>query len=296
MKIKEILLELNVVNTEEIKNEISSKYDGFAPEIQSWFNKQFYRWVINNEKLGTRIGKGELYSHMYHPDIVKQWNYYENVLDWFNIADAKAGKYKWIKKAMDNNELVVKINLNTKVQKQANTILKWLFHIEGRVDYDSESRKIIQKLPRLTVPEAIKRSNLHVKEMEQAAIDRLQQDKNYKVVMKFPDGYSIVKLLSGDCKDLEGDIMQNCIDRRYDTGKVFGTDVTLFSLRDPNNRAHVIIEVVGDHVKYVKGKQNRTPIPKYQPYIIAFAKKFKLDTKTNFKDRYGGLRAKNALD
>lgn len=281
MKIKEILLELNVVNTDEIKKEIASRYvlPG-SPEIQAWFNKQFYRWVINNEKLAHQIHKDSKYYR------ARNENYPGNK------------KYWWVKDALDNNQLIYKIEMNTRVQNQANRIYKWLFYIEGKVDFDSESRKIISKLPRLTVPEAIKKSNLHTKEMEQAQIDSVQQDKNYKVVMKFNDGYSVVKMLSGDCKDLEGDIMQNCITKNYKAGQ----KIILYSLRDPNNKAHVTIETIQNPmynrqpkktkttyetvVIAIKGKQNRAPIAKYVPYIKAFISKFKFKVDVNLYKYY----------
>lgn len=48
MKIKEILLEINAVNTEDVKIYINQTFaKNMGPEIESWFNKQFYRWAIN---------------------------------------------------------------------------------------------------------------------------------------------------------------------------------------------------------------------------------------------------------
>jgi len=119
-------------------------------------------------------------------------------------------------------------------------------------------------------------------------------DKDYKVIMTFKDGYSIVELLSGECKDLEGDEMQHCMNSGY--GIARGADGEpyrnrrIFSVRDPNNKAHVTMEVDPrlSKILYIKGKQNKRPIEKYHSYVAAFINKSKFTIGKRLKQIYIG--------
>lgn len=96
----------------------------------------------------------------------------------------------------------------------------------------------------------------------------------HDVVKKWPDGYTMVRLSPADCK-VEGALMQHCVGKDA-TGyakRVQSENIELFSLRDPQNKPHVTIEVdargaVGrGTVEQVQGKQNKPPVEKYHPYI-----------------------------
>jgi len=99
----------------------------------------------------------------------------------------------------------------------------------------------------------------------------------HNVVKKWPDGYTMVKLSPADCK-VEGALMQHCVGKDA-TGyakRVASEDIELYSLRDPQNKPHVTIEVsargrVGrGTIEQIQGKQNKEPIAKYHPYIDAW--------------------------
>lgn len=302
MKIKEILLELNVANIDDVKEYIKITGEGWRPykgippaPIKSWMETQLYRWMINNPKLARLIDKDTRESQRLP---------------------------SWAKQALNRGEEVVKIVLGstygppnwpairntyvTRVKGQNSTIRNWLM---WEYEQDTpESKKLIKSLSHLTIPIAIKKSKIWKKEEQQRKEEEQQRrikqekeeqqrkisgqkaDKDYKTVMTFKDGFSIVELLSGKCKDLEGDIMQHCMSKKYGAGQ---KNKRIFSLRDPNNKAHVTIEVKTSSefkfndakkeydkiwvstVLYIKGKQNKTPVPKYQPYIITFIKKSK---------------------
>ena len=83
-----------------------------------------------------------------------------------------------------------------------------------------------------------------------------------EVVYDFKDGYKMVKLTNKEQCSREGELMGHCVGG-YDPGRV-----DLISLRDKDNNPHVTMEISHNgEVKQIKGKQNRTPIPKYIVYI-----------------------------
>lgn len=291
MKIKEILLELNVANIEEIKSFIDDVFvktldmnslPKTPPPIASWLNKQLFRWVLNNDKLAVPVTRPWLDQR------------------YANVADDPPG---WITSALGRGEEVVRIKFareygayETKLKRQIQLIKAWLI---WEYEQDNvESKKLIQKLQKLTVPVAMQLSNKWAKEEEERKLSSTIADEDYKIVMTFKDGYSIIELLSDKCKDLEGDMMQHCLNKNYGV-TAFGSNITIYVLKDPNNKSHVTIETTTSSefndadekiwvttVRQVKGKQNKTPIPKYRPYIKAFTQKFKFAIDNKLKKTY----------
>lgn len=317
MKIKEILLELNVANIDDVKKYITG--EGWhplkgtpPPPIKAWMETQLYRYMMNNPKLARLIDKRESDK-------------------WPN----------WTKQALERGEEVVQIMLGstygypnwpqirntyvTRVRSQNSTIRNWLMW-----EYEQntpESQKLMKSLSHLTVPVAFKKARIWKKEEQQRKEEEQQRglkqkedeeqrkissqtaDKDYKVVMTFKDGYSIVEIISGECKDLEGDVMQHCMNKTY------YKKMKIFSLRDPNNKAHVTIEVdprganpywvsqpeeirrktpagsismkkITPIINHIKGKQNKRPIEKYRPYVAAFIKKSKFSIGKRLRQIY----------
>lgn len=91
--------------------------------------------------------------------------------------------------------------------------------------------------------------------------------------LKFPDGFYWVKLESRNEESEEGRLMQHC-------GAAMGE---MWSLRDPNNKPHVTIDVTGPsgpdgplEASQIRGKQNEVPDKKYWKYIEELFKKEKI--------------------
>ncbi len=112
------------------------------------------------------------------------------------------------------------------------------------------------------------------------------------IVMVFEDGYKIVQILNKIGAARESYLMQHCLaDGGYDdvlgVSGDYGSDsnqsynphdIVIYSLRDPENQPHVTMEVNKESklIYQCKGKQNRTPVEKYLPYISDFIKRRKL--------------------
>lgn len=74
-------------------------------------------------------------------------------------------------------------------------------------------------------------------------------------IMKHPDGWSMVEVISENDLDVEGAKMHHCVAGYWEQVRKGNTKI--YSLRDPGNQPHVTIEVVGDKVKQVKGHNNK---------------------------------------
>ena len=80
-----------------------------------------------------------------------------------------------------------------------------------------------------------------------------------KVVMTYPDGWSMVELISENDIFVEGEKMHNCLkNRNADFWSAVQSGKTkLFSLRNPSNQPMVSIEVIGNKVMQIKGHNNK---------------------------------------
>jgi hypothetical protein len=100
-------------------------------------------------------------------------------------------------------------------------------------------------------------------------------EEGEETVMKTSDGFVMKKLTSEAALNREGKEMQHCVGSYADL--VRNKRVTIYSLRDRSNNPHVTIEVRGDNVQQIKGKQNDAPIEKYHSAVIEFLNWINLD-------------------
>ncbi|MBY3432849.1 hypothetical protein HFN89_01495 [Rhizobium laguerreae] len=98
-----------------------------------------------------------------------------------------------------------------------------------------------------------------------------------EIVATLEGGYTVVRLLTVEALDAESAEMRHCVgDGAYDDTLTDGETI-LLSLRDPNGRAHVTIEIVDNLVGQVQGKQNKPPKAKYISLIASFLRQTAYD-------------------
>ena len=98
-----------------------------------------------------------------------------------------------------------------------------------------------------------------------------------KYVMDLPDNMFAYQLTTEEALDFESEYMGHCVGRGgYDAGVKTGL-IKIYSIRDERGEPHATLEVRGNEVHQVKGKQNKTPIRKYIPAIKQFLETQKLD-------------------
>jgi hypothetical protein len=92
---------------------------------------------------------------------------------------------------------------------------------------------------------------------------KLKEGVDYEVIKSVPPYKWVQSLSKAACK-YEGDSMGHCA-AGYDPENII-------SLWDENNKPHVTLEIQGDEIHQIKGKQNAAPVPKYVPYVVDFIK------------------------
>jgi hypothetical protein len=93
-----------------------------------------------------------------------------------------------------------------------------------------------------------------------------------KIVYDAGDGWTLVRLLTPEALDIEGLEMGHCVGQgAYDYG-LANNFVGIYSLRDPNGKSHVTLEINHpiDRVQQIKGKQNKPPKAEYMRRLLGW--------------------------
>lgn len=104
-------------------------------------------------------------------------------------------------------------------------------------------------------------------------------------IMKFPNGYRIVRLTSPLALDAESAYMRHCIGQGGYDHHFENNDCAFYSLRDASNKPHATfqVETKKNRLVQLQGKANKPPVAKYMPYVVDFVrdKKFDLQVTVN---------------
>ena len=103
-------------------------------------------------------------------------------------------------------------------------------------------------------------------------------------VMDLVDGLSAYQLTTPEALDFESEYMGHCVGKGgYDKGVKDGT-TKIYSIRDERGEPHCTIQVNGNNIMQIKGKQNKAPIRKYVPAIKMFIEQTKLNPEHDLKN------------
>ena len=91
-----------------------------------------------------------------------------------------------------------------------------------------------------------------------------------ELIEMLDDGYYVVRLLTPAALDRESAEMQHCIGNGGYDEDLKDPEVAFYSLRDSSGNAHATIEILSGHLCQFQGKQNKTPVEKYQKLVIGF--------------------------
>lgn len=241
---KFMILEVNLINTDELVNDINKVLDdkGVAQfsgsdknVVRNWFNTHYIKAIKNGEiDLKSSINR-----HVY-----------------------KSDEPEWMKKSdvMDYSGSLPK------------DVVDEIVHI---VDYftalDINNLRKINKEPYKIISNKVKEwdeslsSKVNDNEFEDSEKAKLKLNKDYSVVAKI-GSFSVVRLLTPESTTVEGEVMGHCVG-----GEDYGSG-NIYSIWDSENRSHVTIET--DEKKkaifQIKGKQNKAPAKKYQSVSVEF--------------------------
>ena len=257
----------NVINIEQIQKRISDYEKGklLIPEVSSWLNKTFLRWLINHYSIVQEVRSIERYKTLVKGDVPP----------WFCPDDGQ----------------VVYIYIDLHHQKFQELLEKCSEFLSSR------PKNIYHKFPRMTVEHVLQKWK---EEHEQL----LRKEKKYKEtscdglehVFSFEDLH-VVKFdhrhheLSLEMAR-ESALMQHCLGEfendeegaggygEYYFKLIKEKEIKLYSLRDEKNMPHATIALYEKDgtlwLDQIKGKQNVAPIARYAPACIAFLNAFKV--------------------
>jgi hypothetical protein len=122
-------------------------------------------------------------------------------------------------------------------------------------------------LTRISVPDAIKKSDIWLKNLTRGEAEKKVPGEIE--VKKYSDGFRWVKLESDQALNREGKLMGHCVGSYCQ--QVSEEGVEIYSLRDEKNDPHCTIEVSSDkEIQQIKGKQNKEVVSKYHKYVQDF--------------------------
>jgi hypothetical protein len=167
------------------------------------------------------------------------WNALASFEDITHIVD-------WLKAALVNNEDWLK---NVDQEGRPAKLLKFGSVEQIKQEADKAMAKAVSRM---------------------ASVQVVEGDE--ELIRELSDGYYLVRLLTPAALDRESGRMGHCIGEGAYDDKLEKPGVQLVSLRDPSGKPHVTMEIVGNRVVQVQGKQNRSPIEQYiqqlGPYFV----------------------------
>jgi hypothetical protein len=147
-----------------------------------------------------------------------------------------------------------------------------------------ERPDFVETLSPMDLTSAFNKASGYFEEVNQRDLSEVEEDADIKTVMRFPNGWRIVQLLSPLALKYEGTYTGHCLGKGAYLQSLLSEQETFYSLRDAKNKPHATMEVVveGNILLQCKGKQDSPPVEKYMPMLRQFlsAQKFRLEEST----------------
>jgi len=231
-----LLLERNIINIKEI--------DGYINMLKSevYHFSDIGNWIARNLKNYL------LRQHPVHPVDSR------NIISTFGKQEGS-----WIQKAIDRNEELSIISLDTEFRNTVYHILEYFHAVTPQLN-----------ISRMTFQEAERQADEWTEEQNKKASDK--EDKTgLEEVRKYPDGFRWVQVISKQSLDREGKLMKHCVGSYCD--QVSSGSTMIYSLRDKKNEPHCTVEVQSNKVNQIKSKANGPVDGKYIKYAHDFIMK-----------------------
>ncbi len=258
-------------------------YDESIVDIATEINPKYSVWLAREIKRNRDLS-------------IKNWNEYEN------FCENMEKKYKvtsvgFAENLMTEEEKNMLANLmNRKPSASKNSagfkkLTPWSSlrayivpthqNIESVIDYIKQNNPDLMSM---SYEEVEKLSYEWHEELKRKQEEEDKKYKSHNVAYQLSNGWEIVKLEAGDCS-AEGNNMGNCVGGYSDD--VAAGKTMIYSLRDPQNKPHVTLEMnfykkatysppyspppnhenEGIEVIQIEGKGNNEPIPEYKAMI-----------------------------
>jgi len=244
MKQYVLLMSRNIVNESDIKDwieDIIENNDIKDKRIISWLNKQLVQYLKNDYPQVEKIREGYL-------------------------ADKKDIP-SWVEKGIKEGTLV-EVILNDRLTGEVDNIMDYFSQLS-----DNELDKIY-KIPYDVACTKYKEwlSMLHLNALKNNA-NNADDNGEYVMPVDLPNGMKWVKLLTPEALDREGDPenMDHCIGKGDFDALLLKKKISVYSLRDSDNKSHCTIEVLKNNkIAQIKGYKDGPVEQKYVPYVEEF--------------------------
>jgi hypothetical protein len=135
--------------------------------------------------------------------------------------------------------------------------------VEHIIDY-FKSGRAPSRLKKMSVEEAYTNAEKWTKALVKRNRGIFEQDGDIEVIHELTDDFALVKLVGENAFKREGTIMGHCVASYYNRTDAGG----VYSLRSPNNEPHCTLEIRGERIMQIKGKQNKGVLPRYIKYVF----------------------------
>lgn len=205
---------------------------------------------------------------------------------------------KWNEKAA-LHQFVPDQALGIQVEKVKNWLQQAIVRGEEWLKRTDEKGRPLKLLKIGSVEQVLREVEKHERKIHQDASARNDSDFFFEkeildcdiqIVMRFPDGYRFVQLLTAEALDRETVQMQHCLGNGWYDSTLKTTDpnssLVVYSLRDAHNKPHMTIEIdtVYKTVMQCKGKQNKWPSRQYIPYLEGLLSRSSLSVTSRIVD------------
>jgi hypothetical protein len=129
----------------------------------------------------------------------------------------------------------------------------WIDHMIDWMNTLPESeRKKLYKQTRAQVDAKVVEWSEKMANKKVSQLENVEVGKDIKPVKKFPDGYSVVELLSDGAYREEGNAMGHCVGSYCSESDTYNKYRKIYSLRDSDGNPHATIEVIKDLEDYAQ--------------------------------------------
>jgi hypothetical protein len=112
-------------------------------------------------------------------------------------------------------------------------------------------------------------------------------------VFVFSDGFKLVQLLDKTALKYEGDAMGHCVGgSNYCSWIEKSENNKIYSLRDTFNKPHGTMQVVGNNIVQIQGKENKGIVSKYKKYLLELLNDDILEGSTDLLSKHGIIAVK----
>jgi len=194
--------------------------------------------------------------------------------------------------------------MSDKLREEIITVRDYLYEIAGQyVDKVIETARETKKKPKIRY-DYLKTSNEYAtfemalnaaRDWHEHLSENLAKLNKSKEMLKkslvgvvhviyLVDGMSAYQLKTEEALDFESEYMGHCVGKgAYDKGVKDGS-IKIYSIRDERGEPHCTLEVRGNDIVQIRGKQNKAPIRKYVPAVKTFIEKTGLNPKHDLKN------------